>query len=301
MVDRGCSFRATVGGKLNSERSILGTTSSMSVKTFFKKTIKFIVAIFASNKLGARALDCVIETALERSISIEYGKTRICFATPNSLSTFRAESFSSKEPETLIWIDQMPEGSIFWDVGSNVGLYSIYAALARKSRVFSFEPSVFNLELMVRNITLNGVSDLITLVPVALSQNNSLQFFNMGNLKWGGALSSFGESVDQHGHYFEPILKYQLPGFAIDEITKILSIPPPDFLKIDVDGFEHLVLKGGVNNLNSVSSVLIEIDDNYREQSEMSNQLLVNAGLTLLEKASAQPSSQTNQIWKRMV
>ena len=73
--------------------------------------------------------------------------------------------------------------------------------------------------------------------------------------------------------YFQPILKYRLPGFAIDEITKILHIPPPDFLKIDVDGFEHLVLKGGVDILNSVSSVLIEIDDNYQEQSQMCNQI----------------------------
>ena len=48
---------------------------------------------------------------------------------------FLAESFSKKEPDTLAWIDLIPEGSLIWDIGANVGLYSVYAAKARNCKV----------------------------------------------------------------------------------------------------------------------------------------------------------------------
>jgi FkbM family methyltransferase len=57
----------------------------------------------------------------------------------------------------------MPRGSVLWDIGANVGLYSCYAVKARDCRVFAFEPSVFNLELLARNIFLNGIADQATM------------------------------------------------------------------------------------------------------------------------------------------
>ena len=61
-------------------------------------------------------------------------------AVPNWLAGWRVDTFSSKEPETLEWIDSLPEGSVLWDVGANVGLYSVYAAKKRRCRVWAFEP-----------------------------------------------------------------------------------------------------------------------------------------------------------------
>ena len=60
----------------------------------------------------------------------------------------------TKEPETLEWIDQFKGDKIvFWDIGANVGLYSIYAALKHKDiQIISFEPSVNNLRVLSRNI-----------------------------------------------------------------------------------------------------------------------------------------------------
>ena len=58
----------------------------------------------------------------------------------------------------------MPEGSVVWDIGANVGLYSCYAAKHRGCRVFAFEPYVFNLEILARNIYLNQLSERVTIV-----------------------------------------------------------------------------------------------------------------------------------------
>jgi len=113
------------------------------------------------------------------------------FSVPNKLCRFRADTFSSKEPETLEWIDGLPKDSILWDIGANVGLYSCYAAKARNCRVFSFEPSVFNLELLARNIFLNDLVQQASIVPIALSDAVSINTLNMTTTAWGGALSSY--------------------------------------------------------------------------------------------------------------
>ena len=62
---------------------------------------------------------------------------RMTFFVPNEVCRYRAESFSVKEPETLEWIDRFGGAGAFFDVGANVGLYSIYYAKTQPGRVFS--------------------------------------------------------------------------------------------------------------------------------------------------------------------
>ena len=88
----------------------------------------------------------------------------INFFIPNSLVKWRVETFFTKEPETIEWIDSFDENSkiIFWDIGSNIGLYSIYAALKYKDiEVVSFEPSTSNLRVLSRNISINSLENII--------------------------------------------------------------------------------------------------------------------------------------------
>ena len=44
------------------------------------------------------------------------------FSVPNELNYFRVNTFSSKEPETLDWIDTLKPGTVLWDIGANIGL-----------------------------------------------------------------------------------------------------------------------------------------------------------------------------------
>jgi hypothetical protein len=62
---------------------------------------------------------------------------KIKFFTPNKLTNWRIETFFTKEPETLEWINSFKNKDkfIFWDVGSNIGLYSIYNALKNKNSI----------------------------------------------------------------------------------------------------------------------------------------------------------------------
>ena len=65
----------------------------------------------------------------------------------NWITKYRARTFNVKEPEMLDWLDEhLLDDDVFFDVGANVGIYSIYAALRNsKLTVYSFEPEYSNL------------------------------------------------------------------------------------------------------------------------------------------------------------
>ncbi len=241
----------------------------------------------------------LLETSMdEHSLALHNG-IHMTFATPNALCRYRAESFSLKEPDTLKWIDEIPADAVLWDIGANVGLYSIYAAKAHDCRAFAFEPSVFNLELLARNVFLNDLQERVTIVPLALSDALGPSLFKMSSTAWGGALSTFGEDFDQHGGKLNSIFEYQTMGVTMDDAIGLLHIPAPRFIKIDVDGIEHFILRGGVEALRGVESVMVEIDDGFTEQAEETARHLQNAGLRLLRKCGGDSGSQYNQWWVR--
>ena len=61
---------------------------------------------------------------------------KISFFTPSELIKWRVKTILDKEPETISWINEFKDRSIFWDIGANVGLYSIYAASKEKDQSF---------------------------------------------------------------------------------------------------------------------------------------------------------------------
>ncbi len=106
--------------------------------------------------------------------------------TPNAVCRWRAESFSTKEPETLEWIDQYGGHGAFFDVGANVGLYSLYYAKLYPDQVYSFEASVFNLGLLAKNIYVNSMSDRINIVPIPLPSKDQIAALRIGEPDEGG-------------------------------------------------------------------------------------------------------------------
>ena len=253
---------------------------------------------------GRVIVDPAVQIARERTVQVDHDGVGLTFSTPGGYTTFRASTFSSKEPETLEWIDGMREGSILWDIGANVGLYSCYAAI-RGCNVVAVEPSVFNLEILARNVHLNELSRLVTIVPLALSDETGPATLNMSSTEWGGAMSSFGVEYGFDGTQLDVSFQYRLAGVAMDDLVSSLGFDPPDHVKLDVDGIEHLVLKGGHSTLASVQSVLVEVDERFEEQCEGTASCLREAGLNMVARRHAEifddgPYSRCfNQIWAR--
>src|SRR5579884_617028 len=148
---------------------------------------------------GRHAIDRLVDAAVNRTATVRHNGIELVLAVPNAVNRSRVAVFSAKEPETLQWIDAIPRGSVLWDIGANVGHYSCYAAKARGCRVFAFEPSVFNLEFLARNVHLNGLGELVTIVPLALTDVAGASALHMTTTQWGGALSTFGRDYGFDG------------------------------------------------------------------------------------------------------
>ena len=269
------------------------------IKRFAKKIVKEAVRLLPRLSGGKYLFQQLLETAMEEKSSAMHHGVRMSFSAPNELCRYRIASFSTKEPETLDWIDALPEGAIFWDIGANIGLYSIYAAKKCGAQVYAFEPSVFNLEILARNIDLNQLQKQITIVPIALSERAGTSLFKMTTMAWGGALSTFEEDFGQDGKELKEVFEYATCGISMGDAIEHLGLPSPRFIKMDVDGIEHLILRGGASVLKRVDSVLVEINDDFSEQAEQSSKYLKEAGLTLHRKCSLGAGNQYNQWWIR--
>lgn len=275
------------------------------IKASLKNLIQSSVNLMGKTATGRFIYSQIINNAMSHTQKINHQGTDLIFSIPNALSKFRAETFSTKEPETLEWIDGMSKGSVVWDIGANVGIYSCYAAKRRGCKVFAFEPSVFNLELLARNVFLNGLVKQVTIVPLPLSDSLSISRFNMMETEWGGALSSFGQEYGYDGKAFCNQFEFSTIGLSMNEANTLLKIPIPDYIKMDVDGIEHLILKGGGRVLQKVRGILVEINDEFQQQAENADRYLSGAGLILKEKRQWKEVENTpfgstfNQIWIR--
>ena len=112
----------------------------MKIKRTIKNLILAILDLVGRTKAGKILENMVINHAMQRIMLVNYGGIEYQFSAPNSLCTWRYDTFNSKEPETLEWIDSIPGGSILWDVGANIGLYSIYAAKKINAKCWHLNP-----------------------------------------------------------------------------------------------------------------------------------------------------------------
>ena len=194
------------------------------------------------------------------------------FYVPNKVTKWRIETLYEKEPETLEWIDSFNNAKkiIFWDIGANIGLYSIYAALKHKNiEIISFEPSTNNLRILSRNISINNLEEKIKINQFPLSdKTNEFASMNESEFIEGWSMGTFAYQNDFEGKHFTPKQKYKILGTSVNYLldSKILNIP--DHIKIDVDGIEHMILKGADKHLDNmnIKSILIELNENFKDQ-----------------------------------
>jgi FkbM family methyltransferase len=209
--------------------------------------------------------------ALNPRSEIEHDGAKMVFATPSVLTHWRVESIYEKEPWTLEWIAGFHPGEIFLDCGANVGMYTIWAAVTRRVRVYAFEPESQNYALLNRNILLNEVGHLVDAYCVGLSDAAGLSKLHMADLRAGGSCHSLGEALDfRH----EPLNTEFSQGCIADTLDALVAkryIPVPNHIKIDVDGFEPKVIAGALATLSEkpVRSLLIETNQNLADHRDM--------------------------------
>ncbi len=193
-----------------------------------------------------------------------------------------------------------------FDIGANVGLYSLYYAKTKGGNVYAFEPAVFNLPILVKNIAINQLQSKISVIPLPLTQKDGIRDFRLTNADAGEAHTAFGVDFGWDGSPLASTCDYRLLGCALDSLLKTGLIEEvPALIKLDVDGIEHLILKGAEGTLRhpTCRTVLVEISKVFIYQRSEINKALSTAGFILdIERNSESLSGQSNphtfnQIW----
>jgi FkbM family methyltransferase len=162
-----------------------------------------------------------------------------------------------KEPWTVEWLERkFGPGDAFYDVGANVGVYSLIAAtICPSARTVAIEPAPANYDALCRNLALNGATAAVTALPVALAEATRLAQISLADLSPGAADHGFDRQ--DGGAASVSVLAYSL-----DDLIREFDLPQPTLVKIDVDGAEDAVLAGATETLRhpGLSSLIVEVD-----------------------------------------
>jgi len=163
--------------------------------------------------------------------------------TETQMEKYRHDSFFQKEPETLEWIRSFSPHDVFFDVGANVGVYSLFASsLYPEMTIWAFEPMKANYAALIQNIEMNGFHN-IKAFRQAIGNRTGWVDLDRGD----GARGESGAQVtDREGRTWIA---------SIDD----LRAAHPDHVKIDIDGQELEVAKGMKRTLPDIKSILIEV------------------------------------------
>ncbi len=155
---------------------------------------------------------------------------------------------------------QLREGQVIYDVGAHMGYYTIIGSLAvgPSGRVIAFEPLPFNLKQLRRHIHLNGCQN-VTVVDKCVGERSGRARFSPGTGTGTGCLAPDGT--------------LEVDVISLDDAVSNGALPPPDVMKIDVEGAELSVLKGAAKVIaRSRPTILLSLHSEEL-QKECSNLL----------------------------
>jgi FkbM family methyltransferase len=196
----------------------------------------------------------------------------------------RARDSYTGEPDTVRWItENVSSGDVLWDIGANVGAFSLLAAKrVPDCSVVAFEPYIPTFAHLWDNIVLNDCSDRIVPLCLGLAQETRQTRLGISNVTAG----SSEHVVDGEGFSsYQPLM-----AFSGDDVRRILDIPMPNLIKMDVDGFEVNVIRGMSDLLNDLRlrSMLIEVD--MEETGLTVTETLESAGFTEVDRTLVRDS-----------
>ncbi len=163
---------------------------------------------------------------------------------------------------------QLKPGDYFFDVGANVGCFSLAASLCvgDSGKVYAFEPIKKVYIRLNENIELNRIKNISTIPMAVYEKNTMLRIFlaNQENL----GMSSIYEHDAMSGEVFE------IEAISLDGFMSSNDIKKADFVKIDIEGAELQALRGMVNTIRRHQPVfMVEISENVLKKESDRNQI----------------------------
>ncbi|HNE04244.1 MAG TPA: FkbM family methyltransferase [Anaerolineales bacterium] len=176
-------------------------------------------------------------------------------------------------PEVRDWLEHFKPGEVFYDIGANIGMFSLTVAKMYNGHVktYAFEPSFSTFSALVHNVIGNGFGDIIFPFSLALGRDEGLHSFNYTDIASGAAVHTLDTLINQTGKEFAPAFKQQVISYSLDDLVRKFQFPLPTHIKIDVDGGEMEIIQGMEESLKKtgVKSVLVEVTETQEDDEQV--------------------------------
>lgn len=216
-------------------------------------------------------------------LDFEFEKKVVRYVASNRLAAKRVHSLMTKEPTTIPWLETFTQDDVFFDIGANVGMYSIFASAVTGCRTYGFEPEALNYGELNKNIFINRLHSRVTAYNIAISNEVRVGELFLGAFGYSYSHHDFNESTWAEDHFFGDKstkigerLHQGCVSLPIDDLVMKHGLPQPNHIKIDVDGLEDRVFAGMRQVLRApeLKSVLIEIDFQHEKCSAIIDEML---------------------------
>ena len=234
--------------------------------------------------LKNKSIDVVVLDLIKKRFPDNAKVNGLFFDTSNPLIFNRGARLHTKEPDTINWIDEyINDGDVLYDIGANIGVYSLYAAKYKNAITYSFEPESANYYYLNKNIYHNNLSNKIKAYNIALNDSNLLSVLNLSQFRPGAGNHNFNKELDANHKKFNSAFKQGMIGLSVDDFIYEWGGETPNHIKIDVDGNEHIVINGMTNILKDMKlkTIAIEVNLNLESDDELKNKL-ISYGFKLL-------------------
>jgi FkbM family methyltransferase len=155
--------------------------------------------------------------------------------------------------ETQLVLRIVKLNSIVVDIGANIGYYTLIFAklVGREGKVIAFEPESHNFQLLRKNVTINGYSDIVRLEQKAVSNRDEKQKLYLNQKNLGG--HRINEPTDCSHDSLQVIETISLDKYLANNSNHI------DFVKMDIEGAEYLALEGMHSILRQSHSIRLMV------------------------------------------
>lgn len=271
-------------------------------KTLARVLSRLVIGLTAMEKPWRRADTRlrVSEYLLPRH-RIETRLGALLFVTTHPQALQYPREFETREPETLAWIESFQTPCRFWDIGANIGVFSLYAGLRPGVEVSAFEPAAASYAALCRNIAANDLGARVRAYCVALSDRNQLSSLNLSGTNAGSVFNAFDSTENCFGNAIEVAFRQGMVGVSVDGARRLFGLPAPNYLKIDVDSTEERILAGASETLRDpeLRSVLVELEAADTARNNRLLAALEAAGLQLSLRSKAPQTDVINGIFTR--
>ena len=242
-------------------KSLTKIIVNQKVKGFLEK-----INLYYYLKSGYRS---VITFLGKRGLKLKVQGTRakMIVSNPNELSIY--QSLDGEKSFLQKFLNRINDKTVFYDVGANIGMYSLCAAKYKVSPrfIYSWEPEPFNFKRLKENIDLNGIKN-ITAFPIALGSENTVLGLRTDAKEPGSLTPSF--TRESSGSVSVQVARG-------DDWVSEKKLQLPSIMKIDVEGYEFNVLKSFKKTIiKSKPIIFLEIHPEFLENLGIKKQQVLS-------------------------